>query len=164
MKHLFLIRHAKSSWSDPGLDDFDRPLNKRGKRDAPEMAGRLADLAITPDLIVSSPAVRARKTALQMAKATGYDKKAIRFDDDLYLGSLSYHLTAIKSSFTQADILFLIGHNHTITELAEFLSGTVLVNIPTCGVAAIEYPGDAGFVATAAAGKLSFFDFPKNRG
>lgn len=164
MKRLYLIRHAKSSWTDPNLEDFDRPLNKRGKVDAPEMAGRLTRLEVKPDLIVASPARRARKTAIQMAKGTGYDKKAIRYYDDLYLGSLSYHLSLLTNLFSEVDILFLVGHNYTITELAEYLSGAIIENIPTCGVVAIEYDSDTGFVPDAGGGKLLFFDFPKNRG
>lgn len=163
MKRLFLIRHAKSSWSDPTLDDFDRPLNKRGKRDAPEMADRLAALDIVPDLMISSPAKRARKTAVQMAKATGYDRNSIRFDEDLYLGSLSYHLHVIENALLKSDTLFLVGHNHTITELAGYLSGTYIDNIPTCGIAAIEFTGHVHEMIQAGGGKLLFFDFPKNK-
>ncbi|HID69647.1 MAG TPA: hypothetical protein EYP35_04115 [Desulfobacterales bacterium] len=68
MKHLLICRHAKSSWKDPSLADFDRPLNKRGKRDAPQMGKMLVSHGIFPDLIVSSPAKRAKKTALRLAK------------------------------------------------------------------------------------------------
>lgn len=163
MKRLFLIRHAKSSWTDPSLDDFDRPLNKRGRADAPEMAGRLGRLPVKPDLIVASPARRARKTAIQMAKGTGYDKQEIRFYEELYLGSLSYHLQLLETLFQNVETLFLVGHNYTITELAVYLTGVGIDNVPTCGVVAIEY-GENGFVAAAGRGKLLFFDFPKNRG
>ncbi len=163
MKRLFLIRHAKSSWEYPDLDDFDRPLNKRGKKDAPAMAGRLSALKIRPELIVASPAKRAKKTAMQMAKGTGYNKKDIRYYDGLYMGPLTYHLNLIENQFKDVDTLFLVGHNYTITELAEYLSGTYLENVPTCGVVAIEYDGEKGFQGKAGRGKLLFFDFPKNR-
>ncbi len=162
MKQLYLIRHAKSSWSDSSLDDFDRPLNKRGKKDGPTMAKRLSDRGIQPDLVVSSPAKRAKKTASYMAKGTGYGKSNISYQDGLYLGSLSYHLQLIDSLFEEVDVLFLVGHNHTITELGEYLTGTPLGNVPTCGIVAVIYRQKEGFISGPGAGKLAFFDFPKN--
>ncbi|MFT5698850.1 MAG: phosphohistidine phosphatase [Desulforhopalus sp.] len=161
MKRLFLIRHAKSSWGEPGLDDFDRPLNKRGKRNGPEMAARLSRLLVVPDLILASPAKRAKKTAYYMAKGTGYPTSSITFDDGLYLGSLAYHLRLLEKGFKKVETLFLVGHNYTITELSEYLCGVHIANVPTCGVVAIEYSSDKGFSSTAGSGKLLFFDFPK---
>ncbi len=163
MKRLYLIRHAKSSWSKPDLDDFARPLSKRGNEDCPEMAARLAEAGITPDLIVASPAKRAKKTAIFMAEGTGYAKEAIRYDNELYLGSLMYHLQVIDELLARVDVLFLVGHNNTITELAEYLTGNTFGNIPTCGIVAVEYAYRDGFSTEAGAGKLLFFDFPKNK-
>lgn len=97
-----------------------------------------------------------------MAKATGFPLASISFDHGLYLGSLSYHLDLLVKGFTQADTLFLVGHNYTITELGEYLSGTRIENIPTCGVVAIEYSGEEGFSTREGCGRLLFFDFPKN--
>lgn len=162
MKRLYLIRHAKSSWSHPDLDDFDRPLNKRGKVDCPEMAARLGRAGIRPDLIVASPAKRAKKTAIFMAKGTGYNKKNIDYYDELYLGSLSYHLQLIGELFGKVDVLFLVGHNYTMTELGEYLTGSYLGNVPTCGIVGVEYAEQNGFTSKAGAGRLLFFDFPKN--
>jgi len=162
VKRLFIIRHAKSSWSQPGLDDFDRPLNKRGQNDGPEMARRLGNAGARPDLIVASPAKRAKKTAQFMADGTGYDPAKIRYVEDLYLGSLSVHLQLLASLFNEADTLFLVGHNDTLTRLAEYLSGKNLGNIPTCGIVALEYADDFGFTTIAGMGKLLFFWFPKD--
>ncbi len=162
MKRLFLIRHAKSSWDKPELSDFDRPLNKRGKRNGPEMASRLEKLGVVPDLIISSPAKRARKTAAYMAKGTGYSKKAIHYIESLYMGSMDSYIRVLQEAFKEADTVFLVGHNYTITDLAEFLSGGSFANVPTCGVVALEYGKAGGFSAAAGAGKLLFFDFPKN--
>jgi phosphohistidine phosphatase len=164
MKKLVLIRHAKSSWSAPDLDDFHRPLSQRGKIDGPAMAKRLATAGIRPALIVASPAVRAKKTARMMAEGTGYDKEAIRYEEGLYLGSLSFHCRVIATSFQQVDVLFLVGHNNTLTELAEHLAGRTLGNIPTCGIVALEYAGEEGFIERAGGGKLDFFWFPKDKG
>ena len=164
MKRLFLIRHAKSSWAHSDLDDFSRPLNNRGRQNCPEMAARLAKLGIRPDLVIASPAKRAKKTALCMAKGVGYDTNDIRYYDELYLGTLSYHLLLIGEGLGEIDILFLVGHNHTITELGEYLTGTALGNVPTCGVVAVEYSEKKGFSSEAGAGRLLFFDYPKNTG
>ncbi|MFW2367463.1 MAG: SixA phosphatase family protein [Desulforhopalus sp.] len=164
IKYLYLIRHAKSSWADPGLDDFDRPLNRRGKKNGPVMAQRLAEKKIKPDCIVSSPARRAKKTAIFMAKGTGYRKKDIHYDEGLYLGSLTYHLALIQRLFKEADVLFMVGHNHTITELGEYLTGNSLGNVPTCGVVGIEYSKKNGFTQKPEQGRLLFFDYPKNTG
>jgi phosphohistidine phosphatase len=164
MKRLYLIRHAKSSWSEPGLDDFHRPLNHRGEKDGVAIAKRLAAAGIRPDLIVASPAVRTKKTARFMAEETGYDVDAIQYDNKLYLGSFSYHCQMIAILLRQVDELFLVGHNGTITELAEHLSGHVLGNVPTCGVVALQYSDTGGFSDAAGRGKLVFFWFPKDHG
>ncbi|MGB3223782.1 MAG: histidine phosphatase family protein [Desulforhopalus sp.] len=162
MQRLYLIRHAKSSWSNPDLDDFARPLNKRGKVDCSEMAARLGRAGIRPDLIAASPAKRAKKTAICMAKGTGYDKDSICYYDELYLGTVSYHLQLIEELFSGVDVLFLVGHNNTMTELAEYLTGARFGNVPTCGIIAVEYADPQKFSADAGAGKILFFDFPKN--
>jgi phosphohistidine phosphatase len=162
VKRLFLIRHAKSSWGDQDLDDFKRPLNKRGKQNGPKMAERLAHLSVVPDLIVASPAKRAKKTATYMAKGTGYPASSIAYHEGLYLGSMTFHLDLLEKSFEKADTVFLVGHNSTITELAEYLTGTRISNVPTCGVVAIEYTDKKGFTNDPGKGKLLFFDFPKN--
>ncbi|BHH83888.1 SixA phosphatase family protein [Desulforhopalus sp. 52FAK] len=162
MKRLFLIRHAKSSWGRPDLPDFDRPLNKRGKRNGPEMAARLARLSVLPDLIVASPAKRAKKTAVYMAKGTGYSKDKIQYNEGLYMGSMEFYISLLEESFATVDTIFLVGHNFTITDLAGYLSGAAIANVPTCGIVAIEYAGASGFSSAACDGKLLFFDFPKN--
>ena len=83
-KTLYLVRHAKSSWKDSSLDDRDRPLNKRGRRAAPDMGQRLAAQGHHPELIISSPANRARSTAKKIAEEIGYDPSLIRLDEALY--------------------------------------------------------------------------------
>ena len=163
MKRLYLIRHAKSSWSEPGLDDFHRPLNNRGKNDGVTMAKRLAAAGIRPDLVVASPAVRAKQTARLMAEGTGYEPDAIQYDKNLYLGSLSYHCSLLPALFQEVEELFLVGHNQTISELAEYLCGQTLGNVPTSGIVAIEYPGEKGFSRAAGCGQLAFFWFPKDQ-
>ena len=88
MKTLHLLRHAKSAWDDPGLSDRERPLNKRGERDAPIMAQRVNEAGIRPSQIISSPAVRAWTTAKIFAKELGYPAEFLQREDGLYLASL----------------------------------------------------------------------------
>lgn len=164
MKTLVLIRHAKSSWADPDLSDFSRPLNRRGKRDAPEMGKRLAARGLMPELMVASPAKRAKKTAIHIARQTGYQSAAILYDERLYLSSPSTYIEVIKGHFEEVDLLFLIGHNHALTDLAEYLGGTSLGNVPTAGTVAIAYRKKRDFLENPGGGKIIFFDFPKNKG
>ena len=161
VKQLYLIRHAKSSWSRPDLADFDRPLNKRGKNDGPVMAGRLAARAVIPRRIISSPARRARKTARYMAKGTGFKRGNILYEEGLYSAEYQDVIDIIDRHLRGVDTLFVVGHNSTITELAEHLTGKHFFNVPTCGVVGIEYSGGK-FVTIVESGSLLFFDYPKN--
>ena len=115
MKTLVLVRHAKSSWSDPSLDDFDRPLNKRGERNAPEMGRRLGESGLQPDIFVSSPANRARSTAEIIAKELDYPADNIIYHGDLYHASPGDLLEAVRSLGDNIETAFLFGHNPGIT-------------------------------------------------
>lgn len=134
MKTLVLVRHAKSSWKDDSLPDHDRPLNKRGKRDAPEMGRRLADLVGTPDLIVSSPASRALATARIIAEETGYPADGVREDARIYEAGSAEILDVIRGLEDELDRVFLIGHNPGLTDLVNELSEPAVDNVPTCGM------------------------------
>ena len=140
MKTLFLVRHAKSSRDDPALADKDRPLNDRGKRDAPKMGKRLAKRRVKPDLILSSPAVRALKTAEIIAKKLDYKRKNILVDDRLYAVEADELLDVIRKLGDQVERVMLIGHNPELTELAHRLSSKI-THMPTCAVA--EFTFDA---------------------
>ncbi|HEV8258568.1 MAG TPA: phosphohistidine phosphatase SixA, partial [Casimicrobiaceae bacterium] len=140
MKKLFLVRHAKSSRDDPALADKDRPLNDRGKRDAPKMGKRLAKRRVKPDLILSSPAVRALKTAEIIAKKLDYKRKNILVDDRLYAVEAGELLEVIRKLGDQVERVMLIGHNPELTELAHRLSSKI-THMPTCAVA--EFTFDA---------------------
>ena len=119
MKYLYLIRHAKSSWSDPSLSDFDRPLNKRGKRDAPFMGGRMASFAQRPEMMVSSPAKRARTTARIIGTQIGFSKKDIVLIKKLYTFSSAPLLEVIRKTEDSISTLALVGS--PITPLFEIL-------------------------------------------
>ncbi|TMH58242.1 MAG: histidine phosphatase family protein, partial [Betaproteobacteria bacterium] len=122
MKTLFLIRHAKSSRDDPALADKDRPLNDRGQRDAPKMGKRLAKRHVAPDLILSSPATRALKTAQIIAKKLDYKRKNILVNDRLYAVEASELLDVLRKLGDAVECAMLVGHNPELTELAHRLS------------------------------------------
>ncbi len=164
MRRLYLIRHAKSSWTEPGLRDFDRPLNSRGKLDAPFMGKKLADYGVHPDLILASQAKRARKTALCIAEAVDYPTKDIVFSEAIYEAGVADLLGLIAQTPADAGSLFLVGHNFTITDLAENLTGQSLGNIPTCGIVGIEFSVESWSDVGPGTGRLLFFDSPKKHG
>lgn len=161
MKKLFLIRHAKSSWSDPSITDFYRTLNKRGKRDAPFMAAKVAASGAKPDLIVSSPAKRAKKTAKYMAEGVGYDSSNIKYYDAIYSSSRMELYQVLKMIDDRCNELFFVGHNYAITDLAEEITGQQLVNIPTSGIVSIACTIKKWKDIAPGCGTLVFFDFPK---
>ena len=134
MKTLFLIRHAKSSRDDPSLADKDRPLNDRGKRDAPRMGKRLAKRDVKPDLILSSPTARALKTAEIIAKELDYKRKNILVDDRLYAVEADELLDVLHELGDKVRCAMLVGHNPEVTELAHRLSSKI-THMPTCAVA-----------------------------
>jgi phosphohistidine phosphatase len=138
MRTLYLIRHAKSSWDNPGLRDFNRPLNERGFREAPMMAQLLADQGIRPDLLVSSPAKRAITTALFFAEKFGIEENQVLREPDIYEASPTEILRIISNLPDSAAVVCLFGHNPTFTEVANLFAENYIDNIPTCGIVQIE--------------------------
>lgn len=161
MKRLYLIRHAKSSWKDQDLTDIERPLNTRGKRDAPCMGKRLKDLKVHPDLIVSSPAKRALKTAKVIAREIGYPKKRIETDESIYLAGVSTLLLVIQNIEDSYQQVILFGHNPGFTELAEYLTDQQFDNIPTCGIVCMDFDIESWKEVAEGKGILVSFDYPK---
>lgn len=159
-KELILIRHAKSSWADPSLDDRDRPLNKRGKRDAPFMGKRLASHSCLPDKIISSPARRARKTARIIARQLSYPKKDIILLEDLYTSSINAMYRVLRGCDNEINRLFLVGHNYVITDFCVDLTGTDITNLPTCALVGIRFTTPWPDIVPNS-GELLFFDYPK---
>jgi len=142
MKKLVLVRHAKSSWGDPSLHDQERPLNDRGLRDAPEMGRGLARRGIQPDVILSSPALRARTTAELMADALGFGSQRITIDDRLYAASADDVLEVIRGLDDGASTAFVVGHNPETAALARRFSDEI-TEMPTCAVAEFRFDVDA---------------------
>jgi phosphohistidine phosphatase len=137
-KTLLILRHAKSSWEFPELSDHDRPLNGRGKRDAPRIGRKLLKEGVIPQLIISSPAVRAYSTAEKVAKACGYDGE-ITVDSSLYGSGYTEYLNVLQIQKDQYDIIMLVGHNPHSEQLLEILTGK-MINMPTCSVAYVRLP------------------------
>lgn len=162
MKTVILVRHAKSSWKDPSLDDFDRPLNKRGKKNAPFMGEKLKDRQMRPDLILSSPAKRARKTAIAVAKAIDYPKKKIVYDTDMYHAGAGYLFELVKNLEDENNTIMLFGHNPGFNEIADMLCKKNRVyNIPTTGVYCIKFDVSQWKKVEEGKGDFVFFDYPK---
>lgn len=161
MKVLILVRHAKSDWGDPGLGDFDRPLNERGKKDAPAMAARLAEKKVEIDAIVSSPAKRAAKTAKAFAEVLEIKKKNFAFIDELYLAAPSVFFTVIEKLDDDYKTVALFSHNEGITDFANQLTDVRIDNIPTCGVFAVKADCKKWADFRNAKKEFWFFDYPK---
>lgn len=161
MKKIYLIRHAKSDWAYEDLPDIDRPLNERGYRDAHEMSKRLKEKKHAPDLIISSPAIRALSTALIFARTFEYPENEIKIIRRLYHASPDVFVNTIAGIEEGYDRVFLFSHNPGITEAVNILCERDRVdNMPTTGIAGIELKD---WRATDSA-KLTFFDYPKNHG
>lgn len=161
MKQLLICRHAKSSWKDSSLADFDRPLNKRGKRDAPRMGKLLGSQKIHPDLIVSSPAKRARKTALHLAKDLNYPQNRIVYMDAMYAATPENLIACIHSFDDRHDRAIMVGHNSGFTMLANILGNLRIPNVPTCGIVGLSFEVDSWQDVEKKEGDLMFFYYPK---
>ncbi len=160
-KTLYLIRHAKSSWENTSLRDHDRPLNKRGKRDAPFMAKVLRKKGVKPDLIISSTAERALEFAKVIAEELDYSKKKISATKELYMADEKEMMEILRSTDDSLKTVFMIGHNPYITEFANSLCNHNLDNIPTSGIFCVEFDVKKWNEIKPGTGKFVSFDYPK---
>ena len=160
MKTLFLVRHAKSSRDDPALPDRDRPLDDRGRRDAPRMGKRLAKRDVKPDLLLSSPALRALTTAQLIADEIGFKCKDIVVDDRLYASSPDDLLAVIRALDNKLDRVMLFGHNPEYSELAHRLSSDI-VDMPTSAVAEYNFDTKAWSDVGEIEPVKAILDYPK---
>lgn len=156
------MRHAKSSWDVPGQLDFDRSLNERGKKDAPEMAHRIHKYDFKPQLIVSSPAKRTQKTAKLVAEVLNVPEKKIELETSMYDADISDLLHVIRTLDDTYNRVMLIGHNPGFTGLIGTLTNSLIENLPTAGVALIRFDIQRWQQVTQYSGTLDWFDFPKN--
>jgi len=160
MKTLFLVRHAKSSKDDPALADRDRPLADRGRKEAPAMGKRLAKRKVKPDLLLSSPALRALTTAQLIADELGCERKNIVVDDRLYASSAQGLLAVIRALDNKLDRVMLFGHNPEFTALAHRLSSEI-VDMPTSAVAEFDFDTQAWSDVGAVEPAKAVLDCPK---
>jgi len=163
MLRLILLRHGKSSWDDPALDDYHRPLAPRGLRNVPEMGRRLARRGQLPDLIISSTAVRALSTARAIAREISYREDRIVEAPDLYLASPQRMLEVLRETPSPTRAIMLVGHNPGLTELANMLDDVRLDNMPTAGMLCVEFDASGWAGIDPAKARFAWFDYPKKQ-
>lgn len=161
-KTLLIIRHAKSSWDMSTLTDFERPLNERGKKDAPAMAQRLKEKKIKIDAFVASPAKRAKKTAELFCGEYGRKEEEIIFISKLYHAPPDVFFEVIDSLDDSYNTVAIISHNPGITEFVNLLiPEKKLDNMPTCGIFAVKIPSNKWADFKKVKREFLFFDYPK---
>jgi phosphohistidine phosphatase len=160
-KKLYLVRHAKSSWSDASLTDEQRPLNKRGRRSAPDMGQRLAEQDHRPDLIISSPANRALSTARIIAEELAYDESEIITDERMYFSGTGSMLNLLEELDDRYQSVMIVGHNPAMTNFLDILCDASVDNMPTCAIAVIGFNIATWIELRSAGGNLLAYDFPK---
>lgn len=161
MKTLILIRHAKSSWANPEQSDFDRPLNERGRRDAPDMAKRLFEKKFSIDRIIYSSAVRTTETMKIFKEVLKIESKNCLSCDELYHAPLFQLKETIRDIDNKNNTIILIGHNPGITELANSLTNVQTDNMPTCSIFAVQSNCKSWVEFNSSKKEFLFFDYPK---
>lgn len=162
MKKLYLIRHAKSSWKEEGISDFDRPLKGRGIRDAHTTAQWLMGQEESPELMISSPATRAIHTALIFAQNLQYPFSDIHLEADIYHGGRQDILNALAKVDNKIESVYLFGHNPTLTNFVNHCIDHIIDNVPTTGVACLKFESE-DWSSLGQQAELVFFDYPKRR-
>lgn len=155
------MRHAKSSWKDVNLADIDRPLNKRGERDAPFMGKLLYQNGFFPQEIISSPAERALSTAKLFCNEIKFPYKKVKINNSLYAASLNEILAVIKNLSENIESVLLIAHNPGLTDLVNYLSESRVENVPTCGIVELSSKKKSWQEIDAGSCKLGFLEYPK---
>jgi len=163
VKTLTILRHAKSSWDNPGLVDFDRPLNGRGKRDAPEMGKRMKAAGIRPSLIISSPAKRAWATAKLVAAEMAYPIEFLQREPDLYHAGTALLFDVIGRQDEGFNNLILVGHNPGLTELTNLLVPGLTSNVPTAGFVSVLVDTDTWELRGSKSVDLLEYNYPKKK-
>ena len=161
-KILFIVRHGKSTWEYPAVSDIDRPLKDRGIKDAYTMANRVLKKAVIPDVVISSPAVRALHTAIIFSRVLDLPADEIIINQDLYLADYPEILSVIKATDDSRMSLMIFGHNPGFTDLTNYLSGLNIDNIPTSGLVILRFKTGSwkGINRECLSGEI--FDSPHN--
>jgi len=161
LKNLYLTRHAKSSWGNPGLADIDRPLNSRGKKAAPSMGKLIADKGEKPELLISSPANRAFSTAKVFASAMGLHETDVLIKDTIYGAGVHQLLNLVQDVDDLYNSIMLFGHNPTFTSFGNMVSGENIMNIVTCGVVRIDFEFSSWKNIDFNSGRMIYYEYPK---
>lgn len=162
MKTFYLVRHAKSSWDNPDLKDEERPLNERGLKDAPFMAKLMKSKGVEPDLLVTSPAIRALTTAAYFKMALEVDGEDFWVRDDIY-EAMTVKITDLISKLPEdAETVMIFGHNPTFTNVANQFTNKYIDNIPTCGVVCVRSEAATWPEVNASNSKVVEAFFPKD--
>lgn len=161
MKTVFFIRHAKSSWEEASLEDLQRPLNKRGLRDAPFMAKMLHGQGVRADHILSSPAKRALTTATYFAEVQGMTAKAIDVRPGIYHAYPDDLIELVHSLSDQWSTVFIFGHNPTLTSLINRFTEDYIANVATCGIVRVEAKIDSWTQFSEQTARLKAYYYPK---
>jgi len=159
MKTLYLLRHAKSSWKDPEQQDFDRPLNGRGREAAPLVGRLIRQRKLRVDLLLSSPAARARETAALVKESAGLSAELL-YDERVYEADAARLLEVVTQSAESADALMLVGHNPGMEELLTFLTGEER-RMSTAALACVALDVEKWGKVRARAGRLEWLVRPK---
>ena len=161
MKTLYLLRHAKSSWDNPELKDFERPLSDRGIGDVPIMAGHFKNTHSDLDCIVCSPAIRAKSTARLFAKQIGFPRDDIISNPELYFAGTNMFLKAASLVDETCESALLVGHNPAITDFVNSMAESDIHNIPTSGLVELSLPIESWADVQLGEATLVNFDYPK---
>lgn len=161
MRTIYLIRHAKSSWDDEDLEDFERPLNERGRNDAPEMGRRLKLAGVKPGIILSSPALRAIATARKIAEILNFPCQDILVDSKLYEASEKEILNAISKQNNELVSMLVIGHNPGMHLLCKKFGAVDLEYFPTCAIGGFRFDSDYWKDLEKMKGSMIYHDFPR---
>ena len=162
-RKLYIIRHGKSSWDHEGLEDIERPLANRGIRNAGEMAERLLEKNLVPDLILSSPASRALNTALIMSRTWGIRAENLQIRDDLYMAYLSEIDQVIAGVSAEIKNLAIFGHNPSFTAYANKFLELPLDNLPTAGIVIVTLDSENWGGIGPKHVKETYVDYPKRK-
>lgn len=162
-KQLILVRHGKSDWGNSELADFDRPLNHRGHKDAPEMAERVSKINLIPEFIVSSPAKRAITTAQHFSTVWKMGAEKIKKEPSIYEANTTALIKVVNQLNNDYDRIALFGHNPGLTDFINYLTDAHVYELPTAAVAVIDFPFDDWFVISQHTGSLLLLDAPKSR-
>jgi len=160
-KQLVIIRHGKSDWAEPGMSDFDRPLNHRGNKNAPEMAERISRKNLVPQLVVSSPAKRAITTAGHFSTVWNMPLSNIQQEPAIYEANVTALLMVVNQLDNLVERAAMVGHNPGLTDFINYLADAHIYNLPTAGVVVIDFPFDDWSMISQHTGSLFLFDCPK---